>query len=335
MATALEVWFDLRSPTWTHRPVREIYKTAIDICEWADDVGFQGVTVGEHHCAEDNYSASPVVTAGVIGGRTKKLNLRMIILSPFYNLLKLAEDLAVLNLHTDGRALPVISGGYRPAEFDMFGIRVDDRANVMEEAVDLLRSAWTGEPFRCRGRDIKLLSPVPDPKPRLLLGASSPKMARLAAAKADGLSPAEARIYELFRQERLRLGKGEPMPYPNPGTDFMFISENPEKAWEDLFPYWTHGAKMYGQWAAEAGIEVNTRFPLAKTVDELKALPTFRVFTPEECVEYAHSLGENGQLNFQPLAGGMAPELAWSSLKLFEKKVLPHLDVKFVPNLLY
>ena len=335
MATALEVWFDLRAPRWTGRPASETYAAAIDICQWADEVGFQGVTIGQHHCTDDNYSASPVVTAGVVGGRTKRINLRMIILSPFYNPLKLAEDLAVLNLHTGGRALPVISAGMRQAEFDMYGLRLEDRPNVVIETVEVLRNAWSGEPFLYRGRDIPGVTPVPDPVPRLLMGASWPKMIRKAAAIADGLSPAEASHYEMFREERRKLGKTDPGPLSNQGTDFMFISEEPDRAWEQLFPFWTHPLRVYNQWAAERGFAVNVRFPLAQSVEELKANPTFKVLTPEQCIEYAQSLGDNGELRFQALALGVPPELAWSSLKLFEKKVLPHLDVKFTPNLLY
>ena len=335
MSTALEIWFDLRVPKWTGRASSEIYSAALDMCKWADEMGFQAVTIGEHHTTDDQYNSSPVLVAGAIGARTKALQLRMIILSPFYNPLRLAEDLAVLNLMTDNRAVPVISAGYRPAEFDMYGVRRGDRANIVEETIETIRAAWSGQPFRYRGRDISICSPVPDSPPRLLMGASFPKMIRKAAAIADGLSPAEAKLYELFRAERKKLGKPDPGEFPNQGTDFMFITEDPEWAWEMLVPYWTHSAKVYNAWAAEIGKPVNDKFPLVTNKDELKRVPTYRVMTPEECIEYAHSLGENGELRFQPLPGGLDPEIAWSSLRLFEKKVLPYLDVKFTHNILY
>ena len=335
MPTALEMWFDLRVPRWTGRKSGETYRAALDMCQWADEMGFQAVTIGEHHTTDDQYNSSPVQVAGAIGARTKALQLRMIILSPFYNPLRLAEDLAVLNLMTDNRAVPVISAGYRPAEYDMYGLRRDDRANAVEETVQVLRDAWSGQPFRYRGRHIGICSPVPDVPPRLLMGASFPKMIRKAAAIADGLSPAEARLYDMFREERKKLGKSDPGEFPHQGTDFMFITEDPESAWEMLVPYWTHSSKIYNKWAAEVGKPVNDKFPLATTVEELKAIPLYKVMTPEQCIEYAKSLGENGELRFQPMPGGLDPEIAWSSLKLFEKKVLPHLDVRFVSNILY
>ena len=133
----------------------------------------------------------------------------------------------------------------------------------------------------------------------------------------------------------MRLGKPEPMAFPHQGTDFMYITEDPESAWEMLLPHWTHSAKIYERWAIENGQKPNDKFPLATTVEDLRRIPTYKVMTPEQCVEYAESLGENGELRFQPLPGGLDPKLAWRSLKLFEDKVLPHLDVKRVANLLY
>jgi alkanesulfonate monooxygenase SsuD/methylene tetrahydromethanopterin reductase-like flavin-dependent oxidoreductase (luciferase family) len=335
MATALEMTFDLRVPRWSEASTTQVYQAAIDMCQWADETGFQAITIGEHHTTDDQYISSPVVFAAAAGARTSKLALRMIILAPFYDPLRLAEDLAVLNILTDGRALPVISAGYRPAEFDMYGIRVDDRANAVEETVGVLRKAWSGQAFRHRGRDIEVVSPVPDKTPRLLMGASTPRMIRKAAQIADGLSPAEAKIYELFREERKKLGKTDPGPFPTQSASFIHISKDPEAAWQRIFPYWAHGPRFYKKWADEAGTFLNDKFPNVDTIDDMKTVPVFRVFTPEEFLEYAESLGDNGELRFRPLAGGLPPELGWESLRLFEKEVLPHLDVKFVENIHY
>lgn len=45
--------------------------------------------------------------------------------------------------------------------------------------------------------------------------------------------------------------------------------------------------------------------------------------TPQQCVEYAKTLEPHGELTFQPLFGGLPPELAWKSLKLFERETIP------------
>ena len=76
-------------------------------------------------------------------------------------------------------------------------------------------------------------------------------------------------------------------------------------------------------------------FQVASTKEELKRIPIYKVMTPEQCIAYAESLGENGELRFQPLPAGLNPALGWKSLRLFETKVLPYLKVKRVRNLLY
>jgi len=335
--TMLEFTFDLRVPKFSNQRAEDIYACAVDMCEWADSMNFQAVTVGEHHSTDDQYCSSPIVFGGLVGGRTRQLDLRLIILAPFYNPIRLAEDLATLNIATRGRALPVISAGYRQAEFDLYGLRLEDRANAVIETVDVLRNAWSGRPFKYRGRSIGTVSPVPDPPPRLLMGALTPLMVRKAAALADGFSPPEPNLYRLFEAERKRLGKPDAWPYPNQGTNFMYITEDPESAWDMLVPYWTHIINVYNQWAIEDGKlhVVNDKFPLATNKEELKRNPTYKVMTPEQCLEYAASLGEHADLRFVPLAGGLPPAVAWSSLKLFERKVLPYLKVTRNDGILY
>lgn len=334
-STHLEIWFDLRNPSWTKRPSRENYAAAVDICEWADSLGFQAVTIGEHHGTDDNYCSSPIQMAGIIGGRTKRIQLRMIILTPFYDPLRLAEDLAVLNLATNGRAMPVLSSGYMPVEYDMYGVLRKDRAAACEEAVEFCRKAWSGKPFMHRGRHIEVVSPVPDPVPRLLMGASYPKMVRKAAAIADGLSPAEIKIYELFRQERVRLGKSDPGPMLAEGPNFLYISEDPEADWKVVAPHWLHTTQAYQKnWDITGDIR-NDRFPAIDSIEDMKKNPqAYRVMTPEQCLELIEELGPHSRLHFNPIHGGMDPKVGWKSLKLMETKVLPHIDIKSNYNLM-
>jgi hypothetical protein len=40
-------------------------------------------------------------------------------------------------------------------------------------------------------------------------------------------------------------------------------------------------------------------------------------------VALCEQLGPAGVLNFHPMMGGLPPELAWESLHLFEREVLP------------
>ena len=60
-------------------------------------------------------------------------------------------------------------------------------------------------------------------------------------------------------------------------------------------------------------------------IDELRAMEQYRVLTPEQFVKEQRA-SPFPFAHFHPLCGGMPPELAWSSLSLFEREVLPELS---------
>jgi alkanesulfonate monooxygenase SsuD/methylene tetrahydromethanopterin reductase-like flavin-dependent oxidoreductase (luciferase family) len=335
---ALELTFDMRLPTWATAKRTDLYSAALDICAWADEHGFQATSIGEHHTTDDGYLTSPIVLASAIAARTKKLQLRMIILAPFYNLMRLVEDLHVLEVMSGGRALPVISGGYRPAEFDLYGIRLEDRLNVMEEAVELIKNASTGQPFMYRGRRIECVSPVPEQPIRVLMGGSFERVLRRAAhTRADGVRPAEYKFSEFYRDELRKLGKPDPGSAPTYGPTYLHVTRDPDKVWDEVGPHLLHWTQSYAKYSAERNRkgQMSSAYTAGGTVAALKSNPNFQIVTPEQCLEYASTYGPNDILRLAPLAGGIHPKLAWANIELFEKEVLPHLDVSFNPRLLY
>ncbi len=80
---------------------------------------------------------------------------------------------------------------------------------------------------------------------------------------------------------------------------------------------------MYESWQTpgqRSAVDVH-----AKDVDDVRKSGVYRVVTPDECVELAKELGDFGTLILHPLMGGIPPDVAWESLELFERKVLPRL----------
>ena len=112
--------FDMRAPDFG-APAKDLYAAALDQCSWADELGFDFVGIGEHHATDDGYLPSPIVFASAVAARTRRILLRpSVLLAPFYDPLKLAEDLAVLQILSHDRLVVGIGAGYRPAEFEMF-----------------------------------------------------------------------------------------------------------------------------------------------------------------------------------------------------------------------
>jgi alkanesulfonate monooxygenase SsuD/methylene tetrahydromethanopterin reductase-like flavin-dependent oxidoreductase (luciferase family) len=116
----LQLSFDLRRPDFASAVPGALYAAMLDICEWADDRGFERVFFGEHHSAEDGYLPAPLLACAAAAGRTRHLRFRPILLTPLYDPLRLAEDIAVVDLLSAGRIEPLLAAGYRPAEFAMF-----------------------------------------------------------------------------------------------------------------------------------------------------------------------------------------------------------------------
>ena len=322
----LSLKFDLRAPAFGADPA-DLYAAALDMCSWADTAGFDCVRFLEHHGSDDGYCPSPLVIAAAAAARTSRTRIRVrALILPLHDPLRIAEDAAVVDVISRGRLELLVAAGYVRSEFAMFGRSLADRPRLVEEGVQVLKQAWTGESFDYQGRPaLVALRPHRRPRPPIVLGGSSPAAARRAARIADGFEPTSRSLYAVYAAECARLGvaPGPPLP-PTPRGQFLYVSEDPERSWQELGPHLLHEMRSYGAWLAEAGNAANYR-PVAD-VGELRASGTYQILTPGECVDLATALGPGGQLEFHPLVGGADPALGWRCLTLFEKQVTPALE---------
>jgi len=321
----LSLRYDLRCAPFDATTSADLMATALDQCEWADRLGFATVTLSEHHGSPDGYLPSPLVLGAAIAARTRNLRLMIAaLIAPLHDPIRLAEDIAVLDVLSNGRVIPVVSGGYVESEFRAFGKQLSDRARVMEEIVPFLERAWTGEPFEHRGATLRVTPrPVQKPRPPIFMGGGSAPAARRAARHADHFMPTIPEFYTLFREERVKLGKPDPGPLPRTTGNFLYVTEDPDHAWKQIAPFAMHEMNAYGQWMAEAGTTGPYR-PIDDP-DALRESGEYVLMTPDQLIETARGMSGFDTILFHPLMGGMDPELSWASLRLFESKVLPAL----------
>lgn len=321
--------FDMRAPDFG-APTQALYNAALDMCAWADDIGFDAVGLGEHHASDDGYLPSPIPMASAIGARTKNIIIRPNILqAPIYDPVKLAEDLSVAQFLCQGRLEVVIGAGYRPYEFQMFGKRREDRKALYINAFKFLRRAWSGETFEYEGRSITI-TPVPQPAPRLLLGGSHPAVAKRAAHIADGFYPPGGENWHIYRQTCIELGKPDPGEKFNAlGPIYTHVSRDPEADWERIAPHAKHVVESYAAWTTEAYGKAAGPFAEGININDLRASGAYQVLTPEDAVAMIRGLGRDRTFILVPLLGGLDPDLAWQGLRLFEAEVWPHVkDMK-------
>jgi alkanesulfonate monooxygenase SsuD/methylene tetrahydromethanopterin reductase-like flavin-dependent oxidoreductase (luciferase family) len=320
--------FDLRVPEWAPVDHAGQYQAALDMCEWADALGLDFVALSEHHGTPDGYLPAPFALAGVIAGRTKRIGINVAAaLVPLHDPVRLAEQLAVLDLASGGRVGFVAGIGYRVEEFEMAGVDRTQRGKLLEEYVGVMLQAWTGEPFEWRGRTIVVQpTPATKPHPMLMIGGSTEIAARRAARLHLPFFPAvgDPKLAEIYNEECATQGfEGGFAALPQ-GPGFVHIAKDPDAAWEQIGPHALFDAQTYESWQngpQRSHVEVKG----AQTWHDVRASGVYQVLTPDEAVAMVQDQGVFGTLVLHPLMGGMPPELGWESLRLFESDVLPRL----------
>jgi alkanesulfonate monooxygenase SsuD/methylene tetrahydromethanopterin reductase-like flavin-dependent oxidoreductase (luciferase family) len=314
--------FDLRNPAIAGTSMADRYAAALDMAAWADRLGCVQIAVSEHHGSPDGYLPSPIPMLAAMAARTTSVRFIVAALvAPFYDPLRLAEDVTVLDILSRGRVDLIVGGGYVHEEFAMFGVPMNERARRVTEAVTTLKAAFTGEPFEYRGRTVRLTpAPFRPGGPPILLGGSSEPAARRAARIADGFIPSAPEVWEYYRDEVQVLGRPDPGPSPIGPNRVVALAEDPDEGWEQMAPYFLHETNAYGEWQAQDNLAAP--FHRVADADELRATGQYRVLTPDQFVVEMAAAPFPFVL-FHPLCGGMPPDLAWASLRLFEHEVLP------------
>ncbi|MFP6663043.1 MAG: LLM class flavin-dependent oxidoreductase [Deltaproteobacteria bacterium] len=320
---AFSIRFDLRCPPFAKSSSADLAEAALAQSVWAEEQGFLAVILSEHHGSPDGYLPSPMVMAGAVAARTTRIGISLAaMIAPLHDPLRLAEDIAMIDVLSRGRVIPILAAGYVETEFHAFGKTLRDRGPVMDEICQFLDQAWRGESFEYHGKMVRVTPrPVQQPRPPILMGGSTRIAARRAAKWADYFVPSTDACFEMYREELQKLGKPDPGP-PAPSLPmFVHISEDPDAAWEQIAPHALHESNAYGHWMAEAGLDG----PYAEFADEdaLRRSGKYLVVTPEEMIELCRGLGAGGNVAMHPLMGGLDPEIGWQSLRLLETKVLP------------
>ncbi|WP_328319866.1 LLM class flavin-dependent oxidoreductase [Streptomyces sp. NBC_00388] len=292
---------------------------------YADDRGVDTVQTEEHHGTGNNWLPSPFVFAGSLLGATRRIAVTVsAIIGPLYDPLRLAEDIAVLDLIGAGRLATVAGIGYRPEEYARQGVEWGRRGRLQDELLETLLSAWTGEPFAYRGRTVRVTpAPYTRPHPLLIVGGSSRAAARRAARLGLPLFPS-AHLPELeayYHQQRAEHGTEGFCMMPEAETPLLHIAEDPDRAWAEYGTHFLHEARTYSSWQSP-DIRSAVR-SAAETVGELRAEGVYRIVTPDACVALAG--GGAGSLVLHPLCGGIPVDEGWRSLQLFAERVLPRL----------
>ena len=299
------------------------YRTAIDMAAYADTHGFASVNVEEHHVAENGWLPSPLTMAAAIAAHTERVNIGiMALLVSLYDPIRLAEDIAVVDLLSQGRLTFIAGMGYRPIEFHVTNKPWTQRGEWMDHVLETLLSAWGEQPFDYRGERVQVTpKPYSSPHPNFLVGGMSRPAARRAARFGLPFSPPVANPeLEAYYYEQLAAYGNEGYVYAPP-ADFtlLFIHEQPDRAWSELGQYFLNEALEYSSWQAP-GIERPLEFR-DPTIESLRQDKRYEIITPAECLQ-RHRANPDLFAAIHPLVGGMPLAQAWQCLELYCEQVL-------------
>ena len=300
------------------------YQAFVEMAGYADEHELQAVSLEEHHGAENGWSPSPLVMAGLVFGRTTTILASInALLLPLHDPIRLAEDIAVLDLASGGRLVVVGGIGYRESEYAAHSKDWAARGALQDEAVDTMLKAWTGEPFEYRGTTV-LVTPKPltQPHPTFMLGGSSKAAVRRAARfglpymPPANLPELEAYYYEQCAEHGTKgfcLMPAEHVPMTH-------VAEDPDRVWRELGHHFFEEASTYSSWQPPG--QTSAVHSHATSVEELREEGIYEVITPAELVERLQAKGPGAACSLHPLVGGMPIDEGWSSLRLYVEEVL-------------
>lgn len=160
----------------------------------ADALGFGGAWLVEHHfLPEYSRSSKPELVLAAAAMRTRRLRLGLAVIPlPYHHPVHVAERVATLDVLSGGRLEVGVGRGFSPAEFEAFGVRMEDSRSLVAESLAVLRASFGEPPVRFAGRHFRLdgVAIVPrvlqQPHPPLWSAAISPETFDWAAREGLG-----------------------------------------------------------------------------------------------------------------------------------------------------
>ncbi len=324
------------------------YRDTIEQCVYAEALGFESVWPVEQHFNPNLSSIpAPLLLLSAVAERTTTLRLGIaVILLSLSHPVRVAEEIATLDVISNGRVEFGIGRGSIPTHFSGFGLKQAESRERMLEGLDFIRHIWTNERCSYQGKfwqveNISVIpKPVQQPHPPIRLAANSLESFELFGRMGEPIFVAAQvnpfrKIREFlphYRQARQAAGHPD-----NGGEDVtlllpLYVGESHEQMRQDLEPSIRHFLAQVASIYAMAGPVLEGRIKevmervRTMTYDQMRnAMAVFE--TPDACIERLKGFQEEFGMGrvicwFNP--GGMVPhEKVMRSMELFAKKVMP------------
>lgn len=160
----------------------DVYRRLIMYAQEAETLGFDSIWFAEHHFSNYGYIPNPLLLAARIAAETSHIRIgTAVLVLPFWNPLRVAEDIALTDHLTGGRLEVGVARGYQPFEFRRFGLDQAEARERTDETLAILVRALTEESFSFAGRFHQIPEttlfpkPLQSPRPPIWLAAHTPE----------------------------------------------------------------------------------------------------------------------------------------------------------------
>ena len=320
------------------RPPREIFDMRLRLAERYDRAGFHAYYVAEHHGTSLSVSPSPNLTLAAVAARTTRLRIgAMVYVLPLYNMLRLIEEIAMLDQLSGGRLEIGVGRGVVPFELALYGVNHLDAMDIYKEALEVLMAGLTQPVLNHRGHYYKYLNvpmemaPLQKPHPPLWYGCHYgpettvwPAQANCNIAllqTADNAWP----MVERFTAEWHKAHGGTGKPFPLIGlTRTLVIARDTRTAEErGRHAYASYYASMNKLWQRYGGATAHfpSDFDIAR-----KGGGIIAGTAPEVRAELERQLEVSG-VNYAIVRfafGDLTEDEVVESLTLFTEEIMPH-----------
>lgn len=314
------------------------YADILELVALVERSGLDSAWVSEHHFAGDGYLPSLLPMLGALAAVTERIELGTgVVLAPFHDPIRLAEDFAVVDQISGGRVICGLGIGWRQEEFRAFGIEVASRARRLSEIVDILRLAWTEDRFDYSGRHYSYSGVAVTPKPRrvppILVGGFVDDAIRRAGRIGDGYISSRvetARVAEAFHMAaESRRAAGHWGPPQVAVLQNAFVTEDPEADWHMVRDGIGHQLGVYAGW--RSGTDVPGKALEAQPPDEDTIRSSTAYGAPDDVVAYLEPLARvlseypTSHLILRLHYPGMDAKPAARAIELLGREVAPRL----------
>ena len=310
------------------------FREHVEQVRLARAVGFSSVWASQHYLSDPFTYFQPIPTLARLAADARGMILGTgVLLLPLHHPVDIAEQLATLDVITDGRLVFGVGLGYRDVENRALGHDPKDRVGRLVEGLEVVERLWSGEPVTYEGRHFSLRSarismrPLQSPRPPIWLAANSDLGVKRAARLGDAwlMNPHATlatlvRQLELFQSTRRELGR--PPAIETPLIKECYVAPDTATALAEAPMFIGPKYTVYRRWEQDKALPAGESFDAS--FGEL-ARDRFIIGDPARVVDEIARCRERlgvTTLIFRLQWPGMDQEKVLRSIRLLGQKVL-------------